>query len=175
MFKKTYTLADGRQPTAEYVNKPFDFNELIGKTLACPGCTADDIAMQRCHTSILSDHIGADTNIVGMQGLTHEYLSEIMHTKDVVFVGRRPPRGMKKAWPDKKCQRSRFCNPFIIKKGGFSLGESLALFKSYIENDMSVASSDTVNCVISTAKSMKSDKEILQDVLDFSKNTVEHH
>lgn len=163
-------MPDGRMATAEYpfvLPTKLEIRRLEHVHLLCPGCSAQDVALGRCHATILADKFGAKSAI-GMQCLNKDRLRDVMHSADVCFVGRRPPRGMSKVWPTGFCGRSALSNPFVVRKGGFALGESLALFGAYVDNEFVPLTDDIVTAVVAAAPSLPTDSQILETTLAYS-------
>lgn len=154
----------------EYPNNPPDEQTNLelatddtARELLCPGCSDQDVALKRCHGCILSDHIHLKypdkipPNPRGMLGVyPPSRMVELLDNEANVFIGRRAPRGVatKSVGVKRTIHRSRYANPFIISKKGFTLGESLALYKIWIEKECHVLSNSQIQSSISTAPSM---------------------
>lgn len=113
------------------------------RELLCPGCFDQDVALNRCHGCILADHIKethpSRTPPIprGLQGVyAAEKMIELIDTDRNVFIGRRAPRGVptKSIGVTRTLHRSRYANPFVIAKKGFTLGESLSLYRLWVSN-----------------------------------------
>lgn len=130
-------------------------------TLVCPGCSEQDIQLGRCHSSILSRHIkacypNADPPVCkGMQLVfPPEKIVDLIDSKNAVFVGRRPPRGVptKQVGAKTTLHRSIYANPFIVAKESFKLGESLELYEKWINAGYCPLSDDEIQKTVDEAK-----------------------
>ena len=124
------------------------------KVIFCPGCSNQEVCLGRCHGSILAEHIGVEVPVQGMQGIFKD--SEMVSLVDGeghVFVGRKPPRGVKtkSIGVKKTLHRSKFANPFIVSKKNFRLGESLALYKKWVKNKYKPLAAAVVQETVNTA------------------------
>ena len=115
-------------------------------TLICPGCTDGDVALGRCHGTIIRDYLRDKfTDRIppvarGMQG--NQYRPEgqpnpliaLLDGERSYFIGRRPPRGVATVSDGVKTtlSRSPYANPFIVVKDKITLGESLALYRYWL-------------------------------------------
>ena len=133
------------------------------RELLCPGCSDQDVALKRCHGCIISDHIHStypDKTPPTPRGLLGVYppnrIVELLDNEANVFIGRRAPRGVptKSVGVKRTIHRSRYANPFIISKKGFTLGESLTLYKIWIKQGCHVLSDAQIQSGISNAPSM---------------------
>lgn len=122
--------------------------------LFCPGCSNQEVCLGRCHGSILAEHIGIEVPVQGMQGIfkASEMIS-LIDGKGNMFVGRKAPRGVKtkSIGVQKTLHRSKFANPFIVSKKNFRLGESLALYKKWVNNKYKPLTAKDVQETINTA------------------------
>lgn len=163
VHKRIYTFPSGRALTAEYptcVPSTSFLRELKNRQLICPGCSEQDIFFGRCHASLIATKFGA-SSVVGMQCVGEEWLKVIMHAPCSCFVGRRPPRGMRKVWPDGMCRRSPLSNPFVVSQKNFSLAESLALYDAYMDNGFQPLADDVVASIVASTTPLASNAQIL--------------
>jgi hypothetical protein len=128
--------------------------------LLCPGCSDQEVALKMCHGCILADHIKeahpgrAPPVPRGMQGVyVNQKMIELIDNDRNVFIGRRPPRGMptKKIGVRRTLHRSRYANPFVISKKGFTLAESLSLYRMWVRHGYARLSEDQVQQAASAA------------------------
>lgn len=133
------------------------------RELLCPGCSDQEVALKRCHGCIISDHIHStypDKTPPNPRGMLGVYppnrMVELLDNEANVFIGRRAPRGVptKSVGVKRTIHRSRYANPFIISKKGFTLGESLTLYKIWIQQGCHVLSDSQIQSGISNAPSM---------------------
>ena len=169
-MERSYVLNAQRTATAEYprtIPTKSELTNLCHLRLLCPGCSGQDIALGRCHATVLASKFNA-VEAIGMQGVEEHRLEQTMHATDVRFVGRRPLRGMKRVWPAGMCGRSNLSNPFVVKKNNFSLAESLSLFKAYVDNDFQPLADDAVLAIVASVEPLPTDSQILRDTLEQS-------
>jgi hypothetical protein len=133
------------------------------RELLCPGCSDQEIVLKRCHGCIISDHIhskfpGKPQAIPrGLQGVyPPNRIVGLLDSGANIFIGRRAPRGVptKSVGVQRTMHRSRYANPFIISKKGFTLGESLSLYKLWIEQGYKRLSDAQIQSGVSSALSM---------------------
>ena len=133
------------------------------RELICPGCSDQDVALKRCHGCIIADHIRAtcgEKTPPTPRGLLAVYPTtrfvELLDDQANVFIGRRPPRGVrtKSVGVKRTMHRSIYANPFIVSKKGFTLGESLNLYKMWIDNQYGKLSNSQIQEGVSTAPAM---------------------
>lgn len=147
-----------------------DNNNETVRELLCPGCSDQEVALKRCHGCILATHVQqahperAPPVPRGLQAVyANERLVQLIDNNRNVFIGRRPPRGMptKKVGVKRTLHRSRYANPFVIAKKGFTLEESLSLYRLWISNRYGRLSQDQVQEGVSTAPKLPSMEEII--------------
>lgn len=140
------------------------------RELLCPGCSDQEVALKRCHGCILADHVKqahperAPPVPRGLQAVyVVDNLIGLIDNNRNVFIGRRPPRGMptKKVGVRRTLHRSRYANPFVIAKKGFTLAESLSLYNMWVNNGYGRLSQDQVQEGVSTAPKLPSMEEII--------------
>ena len=125
--------------------------------LVCPGCTRQDIELCLCHGTLLEKCCGTNISVRGMHDSTASGRKDMLDTNNGIFIGRAPPRGMATRSADpplsRKLKRSIYANPFIVKKGGgFTLGESLALYSRWIDNEFRPISAEVLVQVVGAAR-----------------------
>jgi hypothetical protein len=140
------------------------------RALLCPGCSDQEVALKRCHGCILLDHVKqahserAPPVPRGLQSVyVAERLVELIDNDRNVFIGRRPPRGMptKKVGVKRTLHRSRYANPFVIAKKGFTLEESLSLYKMWVSSGYNRLSQVQLQQAVSTAPKLPSIDEVI--------------
>lgn len=158
-------LAEGtRVGTAEYPSAQPHLEELPEEcTLVCPGCSAQDVALGRCHATVLASARRSGVAVAGMAGLVPGRVEALAAEPSSVFVGRRPPRGMPRVWAKGWCARSPFANPFVVQKNGYTLAESLALYRKYVAGRFVPLSSSEVVCVCASAARLPTVEEVLAE------------
>lgn len=155
--------------TIEYPENPPDNDSHYALTrdtdtnareLLCPGCSDQEIFLKRCHGCIITDHVHSKypqrlqplpRGILGVNG--SDKMVELLDRDGNVFIGRRPPRGVatKSIGVKTTLSRSRYANPFIIAKKGFTLGESLALYQVWIDRDCHPLDTSEVQIIVDNA------------------------
>ena len=130
------------------------------RELLCPGCSDQDIFLKRCHGCIITDHVHSKhpqrlklipRGILGVNG--SDKMVELLDRDGNVFIGRRAPRGVatKSIGVKTTLSRSRYANPFIISKKGFTLGESLALYQAWIDRGCRPLDTSEVQTIVDNA------------------------
>ena len=143
--------------------KPTEDNEkaLKRKRLLCPGCSSQDVALGRCHTSILADHVAkkfGHDEIPSTCGMLDVFKSEdkvaLFDDDNSIFVGRKLARGYatKSVGVKTTFTRSSFANPFQYSKNAFRLGESLDLYKKWIENSFEPLTEEEIRKTVTSAQ-----------------------
>ena len=132
--------------------------------LVCPGCSAQDIALKRCHAARIASLIGPTVEARGMLGLTPDRVRRLMADPRALFVGRRPPRGMARVWPPGVCRQSPFANPFVVRKGQFTLAESLALFDAYCSAGFCPLKPEAISNIVSSATPLPPIDDLLREL-----------
>ena len=142
-------LGDGRPPRTVAVQYPKERpDEALHERMAaeatvvfCSSCSTVEAQphIHRCHgadvCAFLRKRYDAKLEARGMQGIGNdEELCALCDAPGAVHVSRSLARGTATEARGVKSvlHQSRYGNPFIISKGGFTLGESLALFHYYV-------------------------------------------
>ena len=145
--------------------------EEAARELLCPGCSDQDVALKRCHGCILADHIKrahptrAPPVPRGLQGIFKpEKMIGLLDNDRNVFIGRRAPRGVatKSIGVKRTMHGSRYANPFVIGKKGFTLGESLSLYQLWLNSGYAQLSEAQLQQGVSTAQRLP---ETLEEML----------
>ena len=130
------------------------------KVVYCPGCSNQDVTLERCHENVLTRHLRTKyphkqpPKAVGMQGIfLPEEMIALIDDPDHFFIGRRPPRGVptKSIGVQKTLKRSIYANPFIVSKNGFELGESLKLYEHWLAVDARPLTAQEVQQIVNEA------------------------
>ena len=140
-------LDDGRPPRTVTVQYPKELpDEELHKRMAaeativfCSSCSVVEAQpnIHRCHgadvVAFLNGRYGAKIEARGMHGANDAELCHLCDTPSHVHISRALPRGTATTSRGVGTTQhpSRYGNPFIITKDGFTLGESMALFHYY--------------------------------------------
>ena len=133
------------------------------RNLLCPGCSDQDVVLNRCHGCIIVNKLSQrypQRESPVPRGLLGVYpasrIVELLDDEQSVFIGRKAPRGVptKSVGAQPTMHRSRYSNPFIITKKGFTLGESLQLFERYTALDYRVLTPQEMQDAIDEAPYM---------------------
>lgn len=148
-------------PTADTDRALSSGGDEAARELLCPGCSDQDVALKRCHGCILTDHIQRThpTRAAPVpRGLLGVFVPEnmigLLDNDRNVFIGRRAPRGVptKSIGVKRTMHGSRYANPFVIGKKGFTLGESLSLYQLWVNGGYAHLSEAQLQHGVSTAK-----------------------
>ena len=144
------------------------------RQLLCPGCSDQEVALKRCHGCILTDHIKqahperSPPIPRGLQAVhVVDTLIAIIDNDRNVFIGRRPPRGMatKAVGVKRTLHRSRYANPFVIAKKGFTLEESLSLYSVWVSKGYGRLSEVQVQEAVSSAPKLPTMEQIIASLV----------
>ena len=142
-------LDDGRPPRTVTIQYPTELpDEDLHKRMAaeatavfCSSCSNVEAQphIHRCHgtdvVAFLNKRYGASLEARGLHGVGNDAeLCTLCDTQSHVHVSRGLPRGTstKARGVSTTTHPSRYGNPYVISKGGFTLGESMALYHYYV-------------------------------------------
>jgi hypothetical protein len=157
----TYQIDAARSCVADYpATPPTEADELRlrddYRRVVCPGCSDAEVELGVCHGKLLCAHLatrlpssGQPLAALGLQELSAEEFKTRVDDATSLFVGRRPPRGVptKSAGVRTTLSRSKFANPFVVSMRAFTLNESLALYRLWVEGGYRRLSDSAVRSV----------------------------
>jgi hypothetical protein len=130
------------------------------KKVFCPGCADQDVALNRCHGTQLSEHLSKRfpsrfaPEPRGMLGIFKpEEMVALIDNPNHFFIGRRAPRAVKtkSIGVKKTLHHSVFANPFIVSSKAFRLGESLKLYERWLENGYRPLTDEELQTIVNDA------------------------
>lgn len=141
-------LDDGRPPRTVAIQYPKELpDEELHRRMAaeatavvCSSCSNVEAQphIHRCHgadvVAFLNKRYGAKIEARGLHGVTDDELCHLCDAPSHVHVSRGLPRGTATTsrGVTTTMHPSRYGNPYVITKDGFTLGESMALYHYYV-------------------------------------------